>query len=140
MNRNNGFTLIELLVVVLIIGVLASVALPQYTKAVNKSRVAGYWPLLKNMKEAARLCSMEQGRVCELDELDIEVPPCKPLPGNNTCEYSLGTDYAQIELGEIRLSIGPEGRACGEGVPCKKYGMGNGMVTTWVYLDMSTSH
>lgn len=47
----NGFTLLELLEVVLIIGVLAGVALPQYTKAVDRSR---WTPMLQMERNVSR--------------------------------------------------------------------------------------
>ena len=86
---NKAFTLIELLVVVLIIGILAAVALPQYQKAVEKARLTEYETNLKTLYEADRLCYLQKGGKCAMNELDIELPNCKPLPGYyETCSYT----------------------------------------------------
>ena len=82
-NRVRGFTLIELLVVVLIIGILAAVAVPQYQKAVEKSRVAEAKEILNTMRKNYQLCVLEFGKeadecnLCEEfipDHLTIELP------------------------------------------------------------------
>lgn len=56
-----GFTLIELLVVVLIIGILAAIAVPQYNKVVEKSRVAEAKTILNTMRKNYQLCVLEFG-------------------------------------------------------------------------------
>ena len=54
MNKK-GFTLLELLVVVLIIGILASIALPQYRKSVVKAKLAQADIILNTAKKNVQL-------------------------------------------------------------------------------------
>lgn len=62
MNNKKGFTLIELLVVVLILGILAAMAMPQYFKAVERSRMTEAVTLLANIADAQQRKYMQVNR------------------------------------------------------------------------------
>ncbi len=73
--KAGGFTLIELLVVVLIIGILAAIALPQYEKAVERSRAAEALTMVSSIAKAQEIYKMTTGNyTTDMSVLDIEVP------------------------------------------------------------------
>ncbi len=87
MNKNMGFTLIELLVVVLIIGILSAVALPQYEKAVWKSRASGMIPTVRALAAAQESYFLANGVYpLRFDELDISFDS---LPSRSESTYHL---------------------------------------------------
>lgn len=73
MLKKYGFTLIELLVVVLIIGILAAAALPEYQAAVAKSRLAAVIPNVRTMANALELYYLSNGTMADAG-FDFKLP------------------------------------------------------------------
>jgi len=86
-----GFTLIELLVVVLIIGILAAVALPQYQTAVLKSRLGAVMSNVKTMKNALELYYIANGSypLDDISDVDFDIPGCQQ------------TGHGRLQCGDI---------------------------------------
>jgi len=92
MKNTKGFTLIELLVVVLIIGILAAIALPQYLKTTENSKIARILPTVKAFIQAYQACVLEaNGGTCTIDDIPIQL---RDKNGNLITTASLGTTGA----------------------------------------------
>ena len=102
-----GFTLIELLVVVLIIGILAAVALPQYQKAVEKSRAAQAFAMLKTVYNAAEAYHLANGTYAtSFDELSVDIPWTGTQGWTNGNPTRSGSDWA-VQLYNNSLGTEP---------------------------------
>ena len=115
-----GFTLIELLVVVLIIGILAAIALPQYQKAVERSRMAEAIQVLGDYANAQSIYYMQHNEFAEdldnLNEGDITLPTPGDafdvdggvfVPGNAVLTAIRNAGI--YEEGKIEITIEPNG-------------------------------
>ena len=97
-SNRRAFTLIELLVVVLIIGILAAIAVPQYQVAVRKTRVARMLPLIKSIDSAQQVYKLANGNyTADFSALDIELPAGGSIVPSGNAKVTDIISYADFQ-------------------------------------------
>lgn len=121
MENNHAFTLIELLVVVLIIGILAAVALPQYQKAVAKSRFVQLQVIGDGIAKSQEAYYLANGvyNTTDLEALDI-------LPGGQ-----LNASKTQLTIGNVLCRF----NGSNEEIMCNY--QADSSAPTWLYVYYS---
>jgi prepilin-type N-terminal cleavage/methylation domain-containing protein len=115
-SNKKAFTLIELLVVVLIIGILAAIALPQYQIAVLKSHFVSQMPVARSILDSMDRYKLANGVFpTRFSELDITIPNATStcttdlasnvdcVIGNNNLEYWLFGPSVEGEGGMMQI-------------------------------------
>ncbi len=88
MNKIKGFTLLELLIVVIIVGILASLAIPQYLKTTEASKATEAYNNLSSVRKAQlAYYGIRQNYTTNFNELSIENPNNIPLVTNGGNRY-----------------------------------------------------
>ena len=102
-----GFTLIELLVAVLIIGILSSVALPNYKKSIEKSRATEAMNIIKSANDAVYAYAAERNKCPEAFSKILVT-----IPGTKTSDTMITGRYFKYKLNAATSALIP-GTPCG---------------------------
>ena len=73
--KQKGFTLVEIMIVVLIIGILLAIAVPNFVKARQNSRLQTVIGNLKQLESAKQQWAMDKGKVSGDTPVEADLAP-----------------------------------------------------------------
>jgi prepilin-type N-terminal cleavage/methylation domain-containing protein len=105
MRRNQGFTLTELMITVVIIGVLATLAIPSFTGYIYKSRLTEATTFLGEIKQRQEAYRNEFGQYCAVNGADWGTYNPSTIPGTDPVMWDSSANGGKWQ----QLGASPDG-------------------------------
>lgn len=125
-NNKSGFTLLEIIIVIIIVGVLASLALPRFFSTVEFSKSTEALSSLSSIRQSMERCYLGAGGTyasCNINTLDLENPGL--VPGARFSYAIVGVPTAiSYVLTATRVSV--DGGTAGDTITLTQTGTVNG--------------
>ena len=96
MKRNHGYTITELMITVVIIGVLATLAIPTFTSYIYKARVTEATNFLGKIKQRQESYRNEFGHYCAVDGTDWGTWNPAAIPGEDPVVWASTNEWRQL--------------------------------------------